>query len=192
MDPPTPPKQPKQPTPPTPPTPRATIRRREPPFQRRRTAEQGLVYEIERAARAIGGARGLGGQPVFRTDRIWRVLSTVASSDCCLAIADLGRALRVRKQYAHELAYAAVRAGVIELEPNPDDKRILQLTLTAQGRSELAAARAAENLWLPTLLNGLGDHELSATTHVVRVIRQRLERAAREWAQLEKGRRTMR
>jgi len=32
------------------------------------------------------------------------------------------------------------------------------------------------------LLNGLGDHELAATTHVVRVIRQRLERDARELA----------
>ena len=31
-------------------------------------------------------------------------------------------------------------------------------------------------------INGLGEHELAATTHVVRVIRQRLERAARELA----------
>ena len=120
------------------------------------------------------------------------MLTTVAHSDYCLAIADLGRALRVRKQYAHELAHAAVRAGVVELEPNPDDKRILQLTLTPQGRAALANARSAERLWLVTLLNGLGDHDLAATTHVVRVIRQRLERDAREWAQLEKGRRTMR
>jgi len=181
------------PPPPTPPAPpRATTRTRQPPFQRRRIAEQDCVYEIERAARAIADARGLGGQPVFRTDDIWRVLTTVAHSSYCLAIADLGRALRVRRQTAHELAYAAVRAGVVELEPNPDDKRILQLLLTAQGRSELAAARSAESLWLATLLNGLGDHELTATTHVVRVIRQRLERDAREWAQLEKGERTMR
>jgi DNA-binding MarR family transcriptional regulator len=120
------------------------------------------------------------------------VLTTVAYSDYCLAIADLGRALRVRKQTAHQLAHAAVRAGVVGLEPNPDDKRILQLTLTSSGRSQLAAARAAEGLWRATLLNGLDDHELTATTHVVRVIRQRIERAAREWAQLEKGQRTMR
>jgi DNA-binding MarR family transcriptional regulator len=64
--------------------------------------------------------------------------------------------------------------------------------LTPSGRSQLAAARSAEHMWVATLLNGLGDHELTATTHVVRVVRQRLVRAAREWAQLEKGQRTMR
>jgi cob(I)alamin adenosyltransferase len=43
--------------------------------------------------------------------------------------------------------------------------------------------RTTEARWLVTLLNGLGDHELAAATHVVRVIRQRLERDARELAQ---------
>ena len=127
------------------------------------------------------GAR-LERRAVFRTDGVWRVLKTIASSHYCLAIADLGRALGVRKQVAHELAHSAARAGVIELAPNPHDKRILQALLTPKGRAELAAARHAETVWLATLLNGLGDHELAATTHVVRVIRQRLERDAREWA----------
>jgi DNA-binding MarR family transcriptional regulator len=166
--------------PPTPKPASATTRIRQPPFQRRRIAEQELINEIERAARAVADARDLNGQPLFRTDGIWRVLTTVAHSSYCLAIADLGRALRVRKQYAHELAYAAVRAGVVDLEPNPHDKRILQLLLTPTGRAQLAAARSAESLWLTTLLNGLGDHELTAAAHVVRVIRQRLERDARE------------
>jgi DNA-binding MarR family transcriptional regulator len=119
-------------------------------------------------------------------------LTTVARSSYCLAIADLGRAMRIRKQTAHELAHAAVRAGVVDLEPNPQDKRILQLLLTPSGRSQLAAAASAERIWLATVLNGLGDRELTATAHVVRVIRQRLERAAREWARLQKGERTMR
>jgi len=55
--------------------------------------------------------------------------------------------------------------------------------LTPRGRAELAAARTAEEIWRATLLNGLGDHELKATTHVIGVIRQRLERNARELAQ---------
>ena len=55
--------------------------------------------------------------------------------------------------------------------------------LAPRGRAELAAARTAEEIWRATLLNGLGDHELKATTHVIRVIRQRLERDARELAQ---------
>ena len=69
---------------------------------------------------------------------------------------------------------------MIELVPNPHDKRILQALVTPKGRAELAAARTAEEIWLATLLNGLGDHDLKATLRVVRVIRQRLERDARE------------
>jgi len=145
-------------------------------------AEHDLIDEITGAARRVAEARAWNGEPVFRTDRIWRVLKTIAGSHYCLAIADLGRALGVRKQVARELAHAAARARVIDLEPNPHDKRILQALLTPKGRAELAAMRHVEAIWLTTLLNGLGDHELAATTHVVRVIRQRLERDAREWA----------
>jgi DNA-binding MarR family transcriptional regulator len=165
------------------PTPTPTnARKQRPPFEYRRVAEHELIDEITSAARRIAEARDWNGEPVFRTDRVWRVLKAIASSRYCLAIADLGRALGVRKQVARELAHSAARARVIDLEPNPHDRRILQALLTPKGRSELAAVRHAEAVWLTALLNGLGDRELAATTHVVRVIRQRLERDAREWA----------
>jgi len=158
-------------------------RPREIPLQRRRVAEHDLIDEIASTAARIGEARDWSGEPVYRTDGIWRVISTIASSPYCLAIADLGRALHIRRQAAHQLAHEAARQGFIALEPNPQDKRILQATLAPRGRAELAAARTAEEIWRATLLNGLGDHELKATTHVIRVIRQRLERDARELAQ---------
>jgi DNA-binding MarR family transcriptional regulator len=150
------------------------------PLVQRRLAEHDLIDEITSAAARFADARDWNGEPVYRTDGIWRVLTTVARSPYCLAIADLARTLRVRKQVAHQLAHEAARARVIELAPNPDDKRILQAIVTPKGRADLAAARIAAEVWLATLLNGLGDHELKATRHVVRVIRQRLERDARE------------
>lgn len=104
------------------------------------------------------------------------------------AIADLGRALRIRKQSAHDLAHAAARRGFIELAPNPDDRRILQALLTPRGRAELTAIRSVEKLWRITLLNGLADQPLATATHVVRVIRQRLERDARELARPKRNR----
>ena len=162
-----------------------STRRRGAPLEQRRFAEHDLIDEITSATRGIAAARDTNGEPVYRTDGIWRVLATVASSQYCLAIADLARSLGVRKQTAHQLAHAAARARVIELAPNPQDKRIIQALLTSKGRAELAAARTAEHTWLATLLNGLGDHELKATTRVVRVIRQRLERDARERARLK-------
>ncbi len=157
-------------------------------YERQRNAESQLIDEITVAAQRITAARHTGGQPVFRTDGVWRVLTTVATSRYCLAIADLGRALGVRKQVAHELAHAAERKGFIELAPNPQDRRLLQALLTPRGHGELAAMRSAQTIWLVTLLNGLGNHEMATTTHVVRVIRQRLERDARELVQRKPNR----
>jgi DNA-binding MarR family transcriptional regulator len=159
-------------------------RPREAPFLRRQVAEHDLIDEIVSTARRIAEARDWNGEPVYRTDGIWRVLTTIAGSPYCLAIADLGRALHVRKQVAHELAHDAARQRFIALESNPDDKRILQAVLAPRGRAELAAARTAESVWRATLLNGLRDHELKATALVIASIRHRLERHAREW---EKG-----
>lgn len=155
-------------------------RRRAELRERRRTAEQALIDEIARAAERLAAARDSSGNVLFRTDGVWRVLAAVGSSRYCLAIADLARALGVRRQTAQELAYAAERAHVVELAPNREDKRILQLLLTPRGEAALAAERTARAIWRSTLLNGLGDREMAATTHVVRVIRQRLERHARE------------
>jgi hypothetical protein len=122
-------------------------------FERHRSEQRELIDEITSAARCIAEARDPSGQRVFRTDGVWR-----------------------------ELAHEAARRELIELATNHQDRRILQALLTARGRAELAAARSAQSIWLATLLNGLGHHELATTTHVVKVIRQRLERDARELA----------
>jgi DNA-binding MarR family transcriptional regulator len=146
-------------------------------------AEHELIDEITTAARCVEEARDPYGEPIFRTDGVWRVIATVARSNYCLAIADLARSLGCTRQAAHELAHKAERAGAIQLATNHQDKRILQALLTPSGRRMLAAARTGETRWLATLLNGLGDRELTTTIAVVRVIRQRLERDARELAQ---------
>ncbi len=158
--------------------PEPTISR--PRVNRRRLAADELIDEITRAAERINAARTQWGDPVFRTTGPWRVLTAVARSQYCLSISDLARALGVRKQVAHVLAHEAARAEYIELVPNHQDRRILQALVTERGRAELAAQRLAESGWLVTLLNGLGDREMGTVIHVLRVIRQRLERDARE------------
>lgn len=151
-----------------------------PRVNRRWLAADELTDEITRAAEHIKTARTWGGDPVFRTTGPWRVLTTVARSRYCLSISDLARALGVRKQVAHVLAHEAARAEYVELVPNHQDRRILQALVTPRGRAELAAQRSAERGWLVVLLNGLGDHEMATVIHVLRVIRQRLERDARD------------
>jgi DNA-binding MarR family transcriptional regulator len=141
-----------------------------------------LIEEITLVAERIGDARTMLGERVYPTDAQSRLLRAVERSPYCLSIADAARALRISRQAARRVAYAAAARDHIELLTNPDDQRILQILLTPAGRSHLQGKHAVESAWLATLLNGLGGRERATAIHVVRVIRQRLERDARELA----------
>src|SRR5258705_11415510 len=145
-----------------------------------------LIDEIVATAERVAAACAPSGDRVFPDDAESRLLRVVTRSPYCLAIADVARALRVARQAAHKLVYGAVAAGHVELLPNHDDRRILQVFLTAQGRAELARVRTAEGVWLRLLLSGLPDRQLATVTHVLRVIRQRLERDERERRRVER------
>jgi DNA-binding MarR family transcriptional regulator len=111
---------------------------------------------------------------VVRTDPVWELLRAIERSSYCCSIADAARLLRISRQAAHKTASKAASAGAIELVPNRDDRRIVQIVLTRSGRSELAAAWSAQAGVVTVLLNGLDLREIDETAHIVRVIRQRL------------------
>jgi DNA-binding MarR family transcriptional regulator len=141
-----------------------------------------LIEEITLAAERIGEARSTFGERVYPNDAQSRLLRAVERSPYCLSIADAARALCISRQAARRVAYGAAATDHVELLTNPDDQRILQILLTPAGRSHLQGKHAVESAWLATLLNGLGGRERATAIHVVRVIRQRLERDARELA----------
>jgi DNA-binding MarR family transcriptional regulator len=153
--------------------------RRPPPLQDWRFAAVGLIDEIVVTAECIGAACTPMGDRVFPNDAELRLLRTLEKSPYCLSIADVARSLHVSRQAAHRVVNSAAAAGRVELLTNPDDLRILQVLLTASGRSELEALTAGLHAWLFVLLNGLGDRDMALTTHVLRIIRQRLQRDAR-------------
>lgn len=157
-------------------------RPRKNPIPRWRVEALELIEEITLAAERIGDARSMFGERVYPTDSQSRLLRAVERSPYCLSIADAARALGISRQAARKVAYAAAAMDRVELLTNPDDQRILQILLTATGRSHLKGQHAVESTWLATLLNGLGGRERATAVHVVRVIRQRLERDARELA----------
>lgn len=151
-----------------------------------------LIDEIVATAERVAAARASSGESVFPGDAQSRLLRAVAGSSYCLAIADVARTLRITRQAAHKLVYGSVATGHVELLPNPDDRRILQVFLTARGRAELSRVRTAEGVWRQVLLSGLADRQMAAVTHVLRVIRQRLERDERERRRAEQAERERR
>jgi DNA-binding MarR family transcriptional regulator len=138
-----------------------------------------LIHEIVSTAERIAAARSSSGELIFRTEPIGLLLRAIERAPYCCAIADAGRLLGVSRQRAQQIVHAAERRGAIELLTNPDDRRLLQIQLTPAARRQLAAARSAESTWVAVLLLGLDEHRLRTTTHVLRVIRQRLRRDER-------------
>jgi DNA-binding MarR family transcriptional regulator len=110
-------------------------------------------------------------------------LRTIERCGGAPTFSDLGRALKISRQAARELAVKATRAGVVELFTPPDDRRALQVALTPAGRRELERQRMLPFGWLFTLLNGLDEEAMRETHHVLEVIRRRLERYANELRQ---------
>ena len=142
-------------------------------------ARRELIEEVVATAEHLAAASDPDNRPIVRSDPIWRLLTTLERSSYCCSISDAARLLRLSRQRVHETAREAERAGLVELAPNPDDRRIVQVLLTRPGRAQLAAARSIEARWIVALLNGLDDHRLATTVRVLRVIRQRLLRDER-------------
>ena len=148
--------------------------------ERWNVAREDLIYEITATAAKIAAAKNPYGDPVVRTDPVWALLSAIARSRYCCAMADVGRLMKISRQHAQRLAHEAEHHGFVELARNPDDRRIVQLLLTPRGRSALDQARRGQRLWSAQLLLGLDLPRLVMVTDVVRVIRRRLVRDERE------------
>jgi DNA-binding MarR family transcriptional regulator len=159
--------------------------------ERRRAAERlaaqeaELIEEIAEAAEKIAAATGSTRELVYRTDPGWKLLTTIERSQYCCSHSDVARLMKISRQYAQRLGIEASRAGFVELTPNDQDRRIVQLLLTKRGRAEIDRARRRRRIWTARLLLGLDTPRLLAATHVVRVIRQRLAQAEREAATID-------
>ncbi len=156
--------------------------------ERRRAAERlaaqeaELIEEIAAAAEKISAAKGPSNEPVYRTDSVWKLLTTIERSHYCCSLSDAARLMKISRQHAQRLGFDAARAGFVELAPNDHDRRIVQLLLTDRARAEIARVRHHRRIWAARLLLGLDTPRLLAATRVVRVIRQRLAQAEREAA----------
>jgi DNA-binding MarR family transcriptional regulator len=145
------------------------------PFDRWSAAVRTLIDEVMATSERIRAAQGHSRRgSTFATLRLLRV---VAASNRYLAIAEAGRVLRLSRQAAHETVVRAAAAGFVELLPNRDDRRILQIELTPLGRSVLAKHEAKLSAWLGDLLIGLPGRDLATVIDVLRGFRERIVRA---------------
>ena len=135
-----------------------------------------FLYTIVATASRLRAARNFDGEPALRYDARWALLQAIERCGGAPSFSDLARLLRMRRQSVRPLVVAAAKTGVVELFPDPDDRRALQVALTPRGRQTLESNRMPAAVWTFTLLNGLERAAMQSTTHVLRVIALRLER----------------
>jgi DNA-binding MarR family transcriptional regulator len=152
----------------------------------RREEDTEFVRAIEETAKLIRDARAPDGEPVYRTDIRYRVLAGIESGGGWPSMSGLGRVLRMSKQAARQQVIAAARMGLLELLPDPFDRRSMQIGLTPSGKNVLAAARAREHVASDLLIRGLGERGKRLVAHVLRVMRARLLRAEREYSRRQR------
>jgi DNA-binding MarR family transcriptional regulator len=151
-----------------------------PLFDRYHTEASAFLFEILRVADALRAAQTAAGSLAFERGRRAQVLAAIERCGGAPSFADLARLLRVSATAARTFALEAATDGLVELFPSPDDKRSWQVALTPSGRAAVEARRMPEFAWAFTLLGGLEPSALRDTERVLRTIRLRLERDARD------------
>ncbi len=153
--------------------------RRRPLFRDFHVEATALLHGILAAADSLREARSFDDEPALHLGPRWRLLRAIERCGGAPTFSDLGRLLGMSRQAARELALKAAAADWVELFPSHDDKRALQVMLTPRGRKELEAQRMPQFAWVFMLLRGLEPGPMRTTSHVLRVLRLRLERYER-------------
>jgi DNA-binding MarR family transcriptional regulator len=136
-----------------------------------------LAQEIHSATACLSASRAAICNQVGLNVAQWRALAAIDRSTFVLSISDLARLLRRSRQSMHPLACGLERAGWVRFLPNQDDRRLLQMQITARGKSIVSAAEGSFNTWLLTMASDLSDHDLGKLVDTMRAIRERIARA---------------
>ena len=138
-----------------------------------------LTEAIRDAALGLETAYTVIGKELGLSAEQWRALALIGGTTRALSITQLAWRLRHSRQSTFNLAVRLERRGWINFLRNPDDRRLLQMEITAPGRIILNNANARKMAWLITLTYDLGDNELYVLMNRARALHNRIVRARR-------------
>jgi len=109
--------------------------------------------------------------PEGMTPSLMSALATVAREGP-IALGDLAAAEKVTPPMATKLANGLEERGLVERLPCTDDRRVVRVAVTGEGRALLDRAQRRRDAWLAARFAGLSDEERAAVAAVVDVIEQ--------------------
>lgn len=86
------------------------------------------------------------------------------------SVSDLAQALRVRPQSMAQTVGDLEAEGMVERNPDPDDRRRALVSLTAAGQARIYADRAAREGWLVKALEELPDSDRETIERSVEIL----------------------
>lgn len=132
-----------------------------------------LVLEVFRLNGQLLASGDRLSAPVGLTSARWQVLGALAGSP--QTVAQIARAMGLTRQSVQRTVDVLVREGVLRQDPNPHHKRAMLVSLTDQGQAMLHAVTTLQRDWAAATAQGLSPDALTATTTLLRTIRERLE-----------------
>ena len=133
-----------------------------------------LMEAIQSTAAQISALRNEQMRDAGLDRQRWAVLLAISRSPYCLSISDLARVLKQSRQATHRAVLELARSGWLELLPNHDDRRILQLALTANGKSVIAQIRHRFSTSVLAFSAHLESREMNSTTSLLHRLRTRM------------------
>ena len=89
--------------------------------------------------------------------RILKVLTVRGS----LPMSGIGRSMCISKPYMTALVDSMEKEGLVSRQPDPDDRRVIRIVITEEGKDRLAAIANAMRDGIQSRLGQLGDDDLA-------------------------------
>lgn len=132
-----------------------------------------LVIEVFRANGALLAAGDALARPAGLTSARWQVLGVIDHAPA--TVADVARAMGLRRQSVQQTADALVADGLATFVDNPRHRRAKLLDPTAAGRRALTETERAHALWADALAAALDPSQIEAATAALRALSTALE-----------------
>jgi DNA-binding MarR family transcriptional regulator len=117
-----------------------------------------LVIRVFRLSGALAAEGDALARPAGQSTARWQVLAAAEAAP--MTVAQVARALGLARQSVQRVADALERSGLVVYDDNPRHRRARLVTLTAEGRTRLAAIQAAQRPWADALGAALGERDL--------------------------------
>jgi len=131
-----------------------------------------LILEVFRLNGLLLAAGDRLTKPLGLTSARWQVLGALDAGPA--TVAQVARAMGLKRQSVQTLADALEREGLVAFAANPNHKRAMLVQMTAEGARRFAAISAIQVDWVNELSAGLAPEALKAAGELCREIQQRL------------------